>query len=170
MSDRLVTERELEGVLRRLNAVETRLERERSEVPIVQTGTWTPAFTGSGTAGTFTYSNQYGFYERHGTTVHAFGFISISAILVAPTGTMSISGLPFVVKSTTGYRAGAVFGVIDQFNYTAAAIELTGVVVPSGSQIFLFESFDSAATVQVPAANFTNVNCDLQFSITYLTG
>lgn len=157
------------NILRRLLDLERAYEQTRTkEVITYATGTWTPAFAGSGTPGTFTYSNQLGFYARTGNVAHIAGFLSISAISVAPTGTMSITGLPFAAKSTTGYRAGVEWAVIDNFNYAAGAMQLTGAIVAGLSSIFLFESFDNGGAVQTPAANFTNVNCNLQFSATYL--
>lgn len=168
MSDRLVTERELEGILRRLNALETRLEREKSEVPIVQTGTWTPAFAGLTTPGTFTYTSfRYGYWRRLGSVVHLSGAVQISAIPVAPTGNMAITGLPFTSVNLTGYRAGVDWAPIDNFNYAAGAMQLVGVIIENSAIIQLGESFDNAALVASPAANFTNVNCNLQFSVTY---
>jgi len=135
-----------------------------------ETGTWTPEFAGSGTPGTFGHAanSQKGYYARQGNIVHLFGYLVINAITVAPTGAMSITGLPFAANSATNFRAGVTFDIIDNFNYTAAAIELTGVIVASGTSILLFESFDNAPTVQVPAANFNNAACDLQFHGTYL--
>ena len=137
-----------------------------------ETGTWTPEFAGSGTPGTFGHAanSQKGYYVRQGNIAHIFGYLVINAITVAPTGVMAITGLPFAANSATNYRAGVDWGIIDNFNYTGAttAIQLTGVIVASGTSILLFESFDNGATVQVPAANFTNANCNLQFSATYL--
>lgn len=170
MSERLVTERELEGILRRLNELETRLEREKSEVPIFTSGTWTPAFAGSIVPGTFTYASRNGHWSQDGMSIDIYGLMVISAIPGAPTGVMSITGLPFAASSLTNFRAGVSFGVISDFNYTGAttAIELTGVIAAGGSSILLFEAFDNIATVQVPAANFVNVNCNIQFSARYM--
>lgn len=158
-------------IQRQIRDIQDRLERlEKSDVSLAQSGTWTPAFTGSGTPGTFGYAGRNGYYLRDGSRIDIFGYIVLNAITVAPTGVMAITGLPVTATALANYRAGVTFGVIDNFNYTGAttAIELTGVIVASGTSILLFESFDSAATVQVPAANFTNANCNLQFSATYL--
>lgn len=168
MSDRLVTERELEGILRKLQALETRQEREKSEVPITASGTWTPAFAGLTTPGIFTYTAfRYGFWRRSGPMIFLSGALQISAIPTPPTGNMAITGLPFTSVNATGYRAGVEWAVIDQFNFAATAMQLHGVLVENSSVIQLGESFDNAAFVASPAANFTNVNCDLQFSLVY---
>lgn len=159
----------LTGIMRRLKALEDAYEQTRTkEVLTYATGTWTPAFAGLTTPGTFTYTSfRYGFYRRLGPVVYLSGALQISAIPVAPTGNMAVTGLPFASVSTTGYRAGVEWAVIDQFNFAAAAMQLHGVVVENSTTIQLGESFDNAAFVASPAANFTNVNCDLQFSLTY---
>jgi len=122
---------------------------------------WTPGFVGTGTAGTFTYFSQFGRYVRMGDLCFFNGVVAISAITVAPTGNMRISGLPFTASNTG--NAGASFSFIGNFNYTAAALQLTGAIVAATNYISLYESFDNAAAVAAPAANFTNAACNLQF-------
>lgn len=126
-----------------------------------KTGTWTPTFVGSGTAGVYTYVNQVGQYYLVGKLVFIIGRVTISAIGTPPAGNMTINGLPF----TSSARNGAItFGRISQFNYTAGALQLTGRIGVSGTTIALEESFDNVVTVAVPAANFTNTACDLIFN------
>jgi hypothetical protein len=129
------------------------------------TGTWTPAFAGSGMAGTFTYTTQIGAYTRLGRLVYAAGYLIISAISVAPVGTMRITGLPFTSEAT--YYHPVSFGQIFNFNYAASAIQLTGYVVPGTTRIDLEETFDNAPAVLAPAANFTNASCAMIFSAVY---
>lgn len=123
---------------------------------------WTPAFAGTGTAGTFTYSVQVGYYTRIGRLVFIQFFVSISAIGTPPTTNMVITGLPITPSSATNSHHGVAFTTISNFNYTNTAFELTGRIPPSDPRIFLFESFDNAVTVNAPAANFTNAACDLR--------
>lgn len=156
----------IEALQRQIDDLNNRLkliEIAESGTPVQ--GTWTPAFLGTGTAGTFTYSLQQGAYTLIGRLVYVTGRVTITAIGVAPTGQMRISGLPFTCEAT--YEHGVMFGTVSQFNYTAAALQLTGLVRASSSVISLFESFDNAAAVLVPAANFTNAACDLAFSAVY---
>jgi len=127
-------------------------------------GTWTPTFVGSTIAGTFTYSAQLGRYVKLGGFVFFYGHITISAISVAPTGIMSIGGLPFTSAADTNLQGSVTFGMISNFKYTAASLALTGFIGNSGTSITLRESFTNAATVDVPAANFTNAACNLIFS------
>lgn len=124
-------------------------------------GTWTPAFanTGGGTPGVYTYTNQSGQYYLVGKIVFILARVTISAIGTFPVGaTMSITGLPF----TSSTRNNAIsFSRISNFNYTAAALQLLGLIGGSVTAITLAESFDNSSVVNVPAANFTNISCDL---------
>jgi hypothetical protein len=129
------------------------------------TGTWTPTFVGTGTAGVFTYTTQAGFYSRSNGLVYVTGRVGISAIGTPPVGLMIIGGLPFTSAAT--YYGPVTFGFISNFNYSASAIELTGTVSPSSAVIELFESFDNGVAVNVPAANFTNAAANIIFSATY---
>lgn len=150
------------GYERRLQALERRAREIGYGVP-TPSMPWTPFFFGDGgVGGTFTYSSQAGRYRRIGDICIVNGMVAISAIAVAPTGSMHIAGLPFTAASS-GVNSGASFTFIYNFNYSVNAMDLSGVILSAGNTIALYESFDNAAAVAVPAANFTNVNCNLQF-------
>jgi hypothetical protein len=155
-------------ILRRLAALEAAMANIKSHEH-AQIDIWTPVFFGTGTAGTFTYvaGRQDGRYTRLGNMVIAAFEVAISAIAVAPTTDMRITGLPFAAG---GSQDGAVsFGLIANINYTAAAIELTGFIPVGGSYIDLREVFDNAGSTAYPAANFTNVNAQLRGTAIYWT-
>jgi hypothetical protein len=131
-----------------------------------ETGTWTPAFSGTGTAGTFTYTGaRSGGYVRTGEIVIAHGRIAISAISVAPTGNMRITGLP--VTSAAAQLWSVVFSYVSNLDFSANAIQLAGYVANSGTTIDMHEVFDNAAIGAYPAAIFTNANTDLIFTAIY---
>lgn len=133
-------------------------------------GTFTPSFSGTSISGVFTYSAQAGFYTRIGNQVIIHARLSISAIGTNPTGLMELRNLPFALANTTNLRCGVYFTLISNFNYTANALDLGGYIIPGEDKIHLTESFDNAAQVDVPAANFTNANCALWFSGIYQVG
>jgi len=56
------------------------------------------------------------------------------------------------------------FSFVSNFNYSATAIELTGAIGGGGNTISLYEAFDNAGAAAVPAANFTNAACNMQFT------
>lgn len=153
-------------MLRQIAALQERLNRLEGDDRLrYTTGTWTPSFTGTGTAGTFTYVAQTGYYTRVGRLAFYHAYVAISAITVAPTGNVRISGLPFTCEnSSSSNYASTAFGFIYNFNFTAGALGLTGYPLPNTTQIYLEEFYDNAASNAIPAANFTNAACQLIFS------
>lgn len=125
------------------------------------TGSWTGGYAGTTIAGVFTYTTNIGYYQRFNNICFVWNRITISAIPTPPTGNMRITGLPF---TAAGVNDPMTFGLINFFNYSNTAFQLTAQTVLSTTQIALHESFDNAADVAVPAANFTNTACDLIFS------
>jgi len=104
MSDDLTFQRAQQNMLQRLGQTEVK------EVPIYVTGAWTPTLVGSTIAGTFTYTVNSGTYTRHGNTVFVRGRITIAVVTVAPTGNLSIAGLPLAAATlTSGNPGGAYF-------------------------------------------------------------
>ena len=160
-----MSEADLWREIERLQARLDYLEALESLLPAAS-GTWTTSYKGSGTAGVFTYTSQAGYYVKLDGFVLIWGRCAISAINTPPTGTMTIEGLPVACNGT--YAGAVEFGTISQFNYTAAALDLTGAILAAASNIDLRESFDNATFVQVPAANFTNNSTDLRFAGMYL--
>ena len=89
-------------------------------------GTFTPTLEGSGTAGTTTYTNQYGYYTRIGNIVIAqFNLEATSGATAA--GSADIGGLPFTVKNQT-------FG-----SPTGAALIYSSLVWPVGTSMATLE-------------------------------
>ena len=77
---------------------------------ITETGTWTPVFAGSGTAGSFTYTAQIGHYTKIGNVVVAQFRVSISAISVAASGYLYIQGLPENAYEYPGITFSSIVG------------------------------------------------------------
>lgn len=158
-------------LLRKIADLEARLSRlESDDRTRYSTGTWTPSFTGTGTAGVFTYAAQVGFYTRIGRLVFYHGYVAITAISTPPVGNMRISGLPVTVENTSSNYSPAAFGFVYNFNFTAGALGLTGYTLPNTTQLYLEEFYDNAASNAIPAANFTNTACQLIFGGVYLAG
>lgn len=112
---------------------------------LYQEGTWTPAFGGTSTSGTITYvaNGQLGRYVRIGAIVIAEFYLDIDALSVAPTGLLTITGLPFTATSDTnalGY--GQV--VWNNVDLTAGCVQLVPRVSDSETRITFIESFDAA--------------------------
>lgn len=127
----------------------------RQMVRHVENTTFTPAFTGSGTAGTFTYSAQRGHYTRLENLCFFRIYLEVSAVSVAPTGDLNITGLPFTSASgANGGLSGVSVGYVNSFNLSANCVQLTSYVEASNTLLRLMEVFDNAATTRFPAASF----------------
>jgi len=158
-----------ELLARELRALRGRVAAlEAVELPAIASGTWTPAFLGTGTAGTFTYAGQSGVWARIGRRVVVHAYVQISAIGGAPTGNMRISGLPLTVASV-GMDFSLAIGWADRINTSASVVQLTALALLGTTQIGLFEAFDNAAVAALPAANFTNASAGLELSGEYWT-
>lgn len=106
MTERLATERDLEGILRRLGALEQWRDRNKVEVPLYATSTYTPTYFGGTTPGTTTYSvgGQVGGYARIGNLVTAWG--TLVWINATGTGNARIS-LPFTASASANNNVAA---------------------------------------------------------------
>lgn len=149
---------------RRLLAIERFMREIRGDRGATEPATWTPTLLGTSTAGSFTYTVQVGYYVRIGDIVLIQGDVAISAIGVAPVGTMRIGGLPVAAANISNLFGTIHFGYIDNINFAASALMLTGVFNPNTTEIRLVEVFDNSGAVDMPAANFTNANARLIFS------
>lgn len=130
------------------------------------TGSWTPVFAGSGTAGSYTYSKQLGAYEIHNGKVTLFGNLATSARPVAPTGSMTITGLPFAVSAGTTLAGACSVGQFGGITLDAGFTQL-GAQAPSNSlQINLYESGSAQATTPLPATNVA-ASSAFDFACTY---
>jgi hypothetical protein len=82
---------------RRLLFLENMLERLRKADAGIATGSFVPTWVGTGTAGTFTYTDSACLVEwtRIGNRLFYSGRIVITAISVAPTGNLQLAGWPY---------------------------------------------------------------------------
>ena len=65
-------------------------------------GTFDPAVVGATTAGTFTYSKQYGKYTKVGNIVHVQITLVVASTSVAAVGNLAVTGLPFAIDIGAG--------------------------------------------------------------------
>ena len=153
------------GIYRQLADLEERLRRlEAVDRTATASGTWTPTFAGTGTAGTFTYSSQVGFWRRVGDVILVWCDVAISAISVAPTTDMQILGLPVAVVSVVVPAA----IVPSNLDYPTGALELTAQCITGGTAIALGYTRDNLGTLNYPAANFTNTSARVRLQAAYL--
>jgi hypothetical protein len=83
-------------------------------------GTFTPTIAGTSTAGTGTYTTQFGRYTKVGRVVTCD--ITITWTAHDGTGNLEVAGLPFSVLTTTNYTASAAIGYFDNVTLTAGNV------------------------------------------------
>ena len=129
-------------------------------------GTWTPVLRGSTTAGTNTYTVQYGRYTRVGRIVYISGRIAISgAVDATMAGTMQIAGLPFTVANQNGADGIVSVGEMSNANLTAST-QINGIAVTNGTVITLGERNNVSVSNLTSVAKFGS-NFAIRFNLTY---
>jgi hypothetical protein len=148
MSERLLTDRELAALLRRLALLEQRVGRvEVIERAAYAKDSFAPALVGSGTAGTFTYgSGNLVEWTRLGNRLLVNGRVQITATTVAPVGNLTITGFPFAGVSDSNM---AIAGVM--------AMEWRNVDLPAGYTSVALQ-FANGATAASLIRSGDNVN------------
>lgn len=126
-------------------------------------GSWTAALT-CGTSGTITLDPGYSTlrYTKVGRSVTLTGFVYISAVS-SPTGTLTLTGLPFASASGNGFNAGASFYIYGM----STATNLIGVINNSTATVSL-ETF-SAGVRASNIANLFGAAGGFMLSISYFT-
>lgn len=142
----------------RIRSLEDRLAVfERTESASVTTGTFAPIFLGTTIAGTFTYTQQNGWYLKRNDVVWVHIDVGISAISVAPTGVMRIGTLPFGVSASFTMSMVSISNLV----YPAGALEIIVSQSGTSTQIALAHTRTNNTAVAYPAASFTNANTRL---------
>lgn len=116
-----------------------------------QSGTWTPTFAGSGTAGVNTYGTQYGRWWKIGRRVFYEFLVAMTAKGTAGSamaGNVAIEGLPFAVPSYASAAGGLAIASYDNINLDGAGgrTALTGVIKTNSTQILLLQVGDNVAS------------------------
>ena len=154
------------GLIGAVLSLENDRER-RPEILISAMGTWSPAFVGTGVAGTFTYTVQQGYYTLIGDRMFINGRIAISAIAVNPTGSMQITGQPGQASADANS-----YNVIDfitsSLDFDAGFTFAKGEIDPGGTTIFIAECGDNASYAILQGGTFdNNPAVDIIFSGSY---
>lgn len=137
MSDpNLAMQRQIQGLQNTLEVL------RKSDAVLYATGTWTPTLIGLTIAGTFTYAaTTAGNYTRLGNTVLLRGRINITTVTVAPTGNLTIQGLPITPATVTSGMAGSI---------TCTYWSVYGL--GGGANVYLAGWIQSAATNRIDLA------------------
>jgi hypothetical protein len=125
---------------------------------------WTPEFEGSGTAGVFTYTQQFGQYYRFDDLVFIIGRLLINTIPTPATGNLRIMGLPFSAPNSLN-NPPVTFNA--NVNLSAGYSHLTGFFGVNTAQINVQESGDDVSQ-NYPAGSLA-AGDTLRFSAFYRT-
>lgn len=118
-------------------------------------GMWTPIFSGDGVAGTFTYTNQQGYYTRMGNRCFINGYILISAIAVNPTGNMRVMNLPFPASGDAN-NYGALTLVTGNLDFDVGFSFVIGETRANQSFFYLTECGDNVGRAVIQGSTFDN--------------
>lgn len=122
------------------------------QVGFFATGSFVPVWVGSTIAGTFTYTTNATLVEwsRMGNRVEFNGRIVITAIGVAPTGVLQITGWPFAgVADANMVIAGGAAMIEWQLNVAAGYTDVNGQFTNGSSVMTLVRSGDNLAPASV---------------------
>lgn len=131
------------------------------EVPVYETGTWTPVLTFGGGSTGITYTSQEGYYTRIGNTVTATGGFILSA-KGSSTGSAAIS-LPLTARNTTDDVQG--FSVGRGLNMAGLTSAVSGYIVDNTTSARLMD-WGATGAVDLDEANFTNTT-EINMTVTY---
>jgi hypothetical protein len=111
---------------------------------------WTPTLT-PGTSGSYGYSTRVGRYWRIGNIVHIAGRLVIDGA-TAPTGALSITGLPLTAENTSNIWWNIDFSDLTAVNLSAGYTWASGLIINGASGILLREHGDNVASQTLAAA------------------
>lgn len=148
-----------------------RTERAYEQTKVVErpgvSGTFTPAFGGSGGNGTITYDTQIGRWTRYGPLVICRIHINTNTVTVKPTGNLQIIGLPFTsanLAAVTGPAAVADFSNID---LTAGYTHMGVRTDASATTATLTQSGDNVGAAFIGGAAMTGNDVEVVLTLIY---
>ena len=127
-------------------------------------GTWTPVFSGSSTAGSYSYAVQVGYYTKIGRLVTVTcSLFNINDDSGAGAGNIKILGLPFTVSSGP-HRAMIGALELDQFAFAGS---LSATAMAGETFVELRDSITGAGDDVLQVADRNNDTSDMCFQVTY---
>jgi hypothetical protein len=130
-------------------------------------GTFTPTFTSTGAS--FTYSQQHGFYTKIGRSVTCHIFIRAQSSGTT-SNALKITGLPFTSINSGSFFSSCSFGQIESIDYPAGALQISGHVGSTATQIDLQYSRDDQGQLNLPASAIDSATSNgFMVSINYFT-
>jgi hypothetical protein len=126
-------------------------------------GTFTPSFTFS-TSGSVTYGQRTAHYTKIGRMVNCTIALVLSGVS-SPSGTMTITGLPFTAGSGEAFVSGITVGIARNFT---SVLTITGYVGQSSNEINLAKNAENASFNPLTGSDLTS-STGFYITITYAT-
>jgi hypothetical protein len=126
-------------------------------------GTFTPSFTFS-TSGSVTYSTRTAQYTKIGRMVNCTIAIALSGVS-SPSGTMTLTGLPFTAGVGELFVSGITIGIARNFT---GVLTITGYVGQSSNVINLAKNAENASFNPLTGSDLTS-STGFYITITYAT-
>ena len=131
-----------------------------------ETGSWTPAYSGTAGATTHTYTQQKGRYVKIGDVVHAYFALQTSATS-GGSGSATVGGLPYTIDGGSPYVSGIV-GLASGFTTDDCPTGMLGAF--GQNYMFLYKTLSNSNQTNVGVNDFVTGNGNEMYgSITYRT-
>ena len=114
-------------------------------------GTFLPQFIGDIIGGAYTFVNREGFYTRIGNVVTFAAYINISAIVVAPTGSLFVT-MPLVAGTTEVVQGALSLSFYGGITLTAGYTQLGVYASPGSNRAPLLQSGSGVAAANIAAS------------------
>lgn len=139
----------------------------QDDLDYYEEGTWTPVLAGTSTAGSHSYSIQFGRYTRIGNLYIAQFLVTLTSKDTSMSGSSYIS-LPATIASAAGNRPTMSNGLCTNLSLTTNNV-LGSYGVQNTNRMYLFEYGDNGYTGILSghswAANNTSINGVVAFSV-----
>ena len=127
-------------------------------------GTYDPVFSGSSSAGTYTYNTRTGHYTKIGEMVNVTVKLTNINTSTAGSGNVNIS-LPFSSANNSSFVCGSV--VLDQFNTPTSTVSLTARNNPNSAVLEILCTRDNATDEALEVTDKSSNTADIFCTITY---
>ena len=125
------------------------------KVSLHVSGAWTPILRGASTAGTQTYSIQYGKRWIKGNICHYTATVHLSNKDAATAGSIQIAGFPETSINTTNQFAPATIGYNGNITYTGYT-NISGAVLPNTAYVTLYKNGSGVGVATLGAADISS--------------
>ena len=129
-------------------------------------GTWTPAWSATGTTFTYTANGQVGRYVKVGELVTAYCYTGVSAVS-GTKGAVTLTGLPFALANVTNSYVPTWIGQIYNVDWPATAKQLFAYAGPNTSHFQFNWSQDANVQISLTGAQLESVNTGVMVGISY---